>query len=278
MREIKTVRLISFVVVLCGGLWSGCSAGSVSTDPAPLEGSSPASSGISASVAAVTASSAGVGGGLQQGTGSGGAPIAETSSSTSVATASSGSASSETTGAGGGGGTQGGNGGGGASASVASSTESVGIGGSGGAPGETAGAGGANNCNLPKVVSFQNDIQKAFLIPSCGTSGCHVVDAASTKANGGFNHGYDWITAGAHTSSCPSGPKRFEVVLDVIQEANPSSCSKSRKMPPPGAAVPGLTPCQIAALKAWLGEPMVLQTHRPDDSSPTTPYLMPPFN
>ena len=131
---------------------------------------------------------------------------------------------------------------------------------------------------MPAAVSFKNDIQKAFLITSCGGGGCHVVDAASTVANGGFNHGYDWITAGAHKSSCPSGPKRFEVVLDVISGAYPPSCTKSRKMPPPGASARALTPCQIAALKAWLEEPMVSQTHRPDDSSPTTPYLMPPFN
>jgi hypothetical protein len=140
------------------------------------------------------------------------------------------------------------------------------------------GAAGANNCNLPATVSFKNDIQKPFLITSCGGTGCHVVDATSTVANGGFNHGYDWITAGAHTSSCPDAPKRFQVVLDVIHAANPASCSKSRQMPPPGATQPVLTACQIAALQAWLAEPMVLQTHRADDSSPTTPYLMPPFN
>jgi hypothetical protein len=140
------------------------------------------------------------------------------------------------------------------------------------------GAAGANNCNLPATVSFKNDIQKPFLITSCGGTGCHVVDSASTVANGGFNHGYDWITAGAHTSSCPDAPKRFQVVLDVIHGANPASCSKSRQMPPPGSTQPVLTACQIAALQAWLAEPMVLQTHRADDSSPTTPYLMPPFN
>jgi hypothetical protein len=170
--------------------------------------------------------------------------------------------------------------GGGASAGGAAA------GGSGAAAGAAAtagasnlgGAAGANNCNLPATVSFKNDIQKPFLITSCGGTGCHVVDAASTVANGGFNHGYDWITAGAHTSSCPDAPKRFQVVLDVIHAANPASCSKSRQMPPPGATQPVLTACQIAALQAWLAEPMVLQTHRADDSSPTTPYLMPPFN
>jgi hypothetical protein len=102
-------------------------------------------------------------------------------------------------------------------------------------------------------------------------------------ASGGFNHGYDWLTAGAHASSCPSGaPKRFEVVLDVLAGANPASCSKSRKMPPPNATGTGvrtpLTECEVAALRAWLAEPMVTQMHRADDSSPTTPYPMPPFN
>jgi hypothetical protein len=70
---------------------------------------------------------------------------------------------------------------------------------------------------------------------------------------------------------------RFEVVLAVIAAANPPSCSKSGIMPPAGMGTP-LTTCQIAALQAWLAEPMVLQMHRADDSSPTTPYLMPPYN
>jgi hypothetical protein len=134
------------------------------------------------------------------------------------------------------------------------------------------------------VVSYQKDVQP-FLIKGCGGgNGCHVIDAQSTMANGGFNHGYDWITAGSHDSSCPEtpNPKRFEIVLDVIAGANPLSCSKSRKMPPPDATGAGvrtpLTECEVAALRAWLAEPMVMQTHRADDSSPTTPYLMPPFN
>ncbi|HEX2876675.1 MAG TPA: hypothetical protein VHP33_35735 [Polyangiaceae bacterium] len=152
----------------------------------------------------------------------------------------------------------------------------------------TAGAAGSvnvpNNCGLPAVVSYQKDVQP-FLIKGCGGgNGCHVIDAQSTMANGGFNHGYDWITAGSHASSCPEtpNPKRFEIVLDVIAGANPKSCSKSRKMPPPNATGAGvrtpLTECEVAALRAWLAEPMVMQMHRADDSSPTTPYLMPPFN
>ncbi|MDP9035937.1 MAG: hypothetical protein M3O50_14140 [Myxococcota bacterium] len=141
---------------------------------------------------------------------------------------------------------------------------------------------GAASCNLPATVSFKNDVLP-FLTTSCGGSGCHVIDAVSTTSGGGFDHGYDWITAGAHSSSCPASaagtvPKRFEVAIAVINQANPPSCSHSRKMPPPGSAQAPLTPCQIAALQAWLNEPMVTQTHRPDTTSPTTPYAMPPFN
>lgn len=174
--------------------------------------------------------------------------------------------------------------------SVAGSATSGAGGGAAGSAGSAATAGAAgsvnvpNNCGLAAVVSYQKDVQP-FLIKGCGGgNGCHVIDAQSTMANGGFNHGYDWITAGSHDSSCPEtpNPKRFEIVLDVIAGANPPSCSKSRKMPPPNATGAGvrtpLTECEVAALRAWLAEPMVMQTHRADDSSPTTPYLMPPFN
>ena len=143
-----------------------------------------------------------------------------------------------------------------------------------------AGGGGTNSCNLPATVSFKKDVEP-HLITSCGGgNGCHVIDASSTMSSGGFDHGYDWITAGSHASSCPEtpNPKRFEVVIAVIDAANPPSCSKSRQMPPPGASQPPLTTCQVAALQAWLDEPLVTQMHRADDSSPTTPYPMPPFN
>jgi hypothetical protein len=53
-------------------------------------------------------------------------------------------------------------------------------------------------------------------------------------------------------------------------------------MPPPNATGGGLrallTSCQVATLEVWLDEPLVTQMHRADDSSPTTPYPMPPFN
>ncbi|MEP6655187.1 MAG: hypothetical protein ABJA82_17615 [Myxococcales bacterium] len=143
--------------------------------------------------------------------------------------------------------------------------------------------GGANPCNLPATVSFQKDVMP-FMITTCGNnggSGCHVIDSSATNGTGtgAKNHGYDWITAGAHASSCPETPtpKRFEVAIDTINRANPPTCSRSRQMPPPGKRTP-LTACQIAALQAWLHEPLVTQMHRADDSSPTTPYPMPPFN
>ena len=126
-----------------------------------------------------------------------------------------------------------------------------------------------------------------FLIKSCGSQGgdgCHVIDAVSTMSAGGYDHGYDWITAGAHASSCPEKPTpyRYQVVVDVVDAANPATCSKSRKMPPTnvtGTALrTPLTACELATLKAWLAEPLVTQMHRADDSSPTTPYPMPPFN
>jgi len=192
-------------------------------------------------------------------------------------------------------------GGGGAAGGRAGSTGTAGhpgLGGSGGAAGTGGGggispttgrggaAGGATGCALPAIVSFQRDVQP-FLIKSCGSTGsdgCHVIDAASTMSSGGWDHAYDWITAGAHASSCPEKPTplRFQVVIAVIDQANPLTCSKSRQMPPPNATGGGLraplTSCQVATLQAWLNEPLVTQMHRADDSSPTTPYPMPPFN
>ena len=199
------------------------------------------------------------------------------------------------------GGVGGGPGGGGAAGSKAGSTGTAGhsgLGGSGGAAGIGGGggissttgrggaAGGAIGCDLPTTVSFQRDVQP-FLIKSCGSTGsdgCHVIDAASTMSSGGWDHAYDWITAGAHASSCPEKPTplRFQVVIAVIDQADPPTCSKSRQMPPPNATGGGLraplTSCQVATLQAWLDEPLVTQMHRADDSSPTTPYPMPPFN
>jgi hypothetical protein len=135
-------------------------------------------------------------------------------------------------------------------------------------------------------VSFTQDVQP-FLASSCGkggnggnagNGGCHVLDASSTVANGGKDHAYDWITGTAHASSCPETPTpfRFQVVMAVIAQADPASCSKCGIMPPSGGTP--LTSCQIATLQSWLNEPFVTQTHRADGISPTTPYAMPPFN
>jgi hypothetical protein len=140
-------------------------------------------------------------------------------------------------------------------------------------------------CTLPSPVSFKNDVQP-FLASSCGntggTSGCHVLDATSTVAQGGYDHAYDWITGTAHASSCPETPTpfRFQVVMAVLSENDPSVCSKCPEMPPTTGTDPRtpLTACQAATLQSWLDEPLVTQTHRNDGISPTTPYPMPPFN
>jgi hypothetical protein len=158
--------------------------------------------------------------------------------------------------------------------------------GAGGSGASDAAGGGAGTCKLPATVSFQKDVQP-FLSATCGGgNGCHVIDSASTTANGGYDHAYDWITAGAHPSSCPQTPtpKRFEIVMAVIAAAAPPTCSKSRLMPPQDETGAGLrtplTSCQVATLQAWLDEPLVTQAHRVDDTDPTgtAPFPMPPFN
>jgi hypothetical protein len=140
-------------------------------------------------------------------------------------------------------------------------------------------------CTLPSPVSFKTDVQP-FLATSCGNgtggSGCHVLDATSTAMEGGYDHAYDWITGTAHASSCPETPTpfRFQVVMAVMQGADPASCSKCDKMPVTSAADPRtpLTSCQLSTLQSWLDEPYIVQLHRNDGISPTTPYAMPPFN
>jgi hypothetical protein len=142
------------------------------------------------------------------------------------------------------------------------------------------------SCKLSTPVSFKKDIEP-FLGTSCGNSGgggCHVTDSSSTVNSAcpdgtmkcGFDHAYDWITAGSH-NQCNKTPTpiRFTVVLDVMKAAKPASCAGSRIMPPSGATA---TACQMSAIAAWLAEPMTLQTHRKDDTSPAAAYLMPPYN
>lgn len=144
-----------------------------------------------------------------------------------------------------------------------------------------------DECGLPNPVSFKRDVEP-FLTASCGKAnggGCHVTDNASTVGSlcpdgtkaCGFDHAYDWATAGSHNEFCEQGstPLRYTVLVSVLKQANPPGCTNTRIMPPDG---PRATPCQIAAIEAWLAQPMVLQTHRKDDTSPSEPYLMPPFN
>lgn len=175
---------------------------------------------------------------------------------------------------------------GGEGGTIGSTGGAAGSAGQGGSTGGAAGGGTGTGCKLPATVSFQKDVLP-FLSATCGGgNGCHVIDSASTTANGGYDHGYDWITAGAHPSSCPATPtpKRFEIVMAVIAGADPASCSKSRQMPPQnetGASLrTPLTSCQVATLQAWLDEPLVTQAHRVDDTDPTgtAPFPMPPFN
>jgi len=165
---------------------------------------------------------------------------------------------------------------------VSSSAGAAGAGSTAGAP-LTIPAG----CMVSSPVSFKKDIGP-WLAGSCGKSsgsGCHVTDDSSTAGSlcpdgtktCGFNHAYDWITAGSHNQFCkqPQTPIRYTVVMAVLEGENPPSCTKTRVMPPDG---PRATECEKAALAAWLAEPKVLQAHRADDTSPAEPYLMPPFN
>jgi hypothetical protein len=128
-------------------------------------------------------------------------------------------------------------------------------------------------------VSFSQDVQPV-LAASCGKAngGCHVLDASSTAAEGGKNHAYDWITGPAHASSCPETPTpyRFQIVMAVMAQPDPPSCSKCGIMPPAG--ITPFTACQIATLQAWLNEPFVTQTPRSNGMTPAVAYAMPPFN
>ncbi len=234
-----------------GGALPGAAGGAVSTGGATGGG---AGGGV------------GVGGSSSAGSTGGAAGTAGAAGSTGALGGAAGSTA-------GGGGAAGGKGG------ASSGTGGSGLAGAGGG-----GVGGG--CKLPATVSFQKDVLP-FLSATCGGgNGCHVIDSASTTANGGYDHGYDWITAGAHPSSCPETPtpKRFQVVMAVIAGADPATCSKARVMPPQnetGANLRApLTSCEVATLQAWLDEPLVTQAHRVDDTDPsgTAPFPMPPFN
>lgn len=275
--------------------WGGCSAGSGSGGGGSSTGGTGAGAtgvggtGATGGDSASNGGASGLGGSGGVGGASGGITGAAgtTTSAAGGGGGIGGGGTAGSPGAGGGRASDGGSGGKAQGPGGGGGTGLAGAGGAGGRPMTTGsgGAAGSSNCNLPSTVSFQKDVQP-FLIKSCGSSGsdgCHVIDATSTMAAGGWDHAYDWITAGAHASSCPEKPTplRFQVVVAVIDQATPPTCSKSRQMPPPdtsGGMRAPLTTCQVATLQAWLDEPLVVQMHRADDSSPTTPYPMPPFN
>jgi hypothetical protein len=249
-------------------LWSAC-AGEQPAD-ATASGAGVAGQAVTAGTSATGGDAAGAAG--SAGTSAGGAVSPSGGTPTFGGTADAGSS------VGGGGATNAGGGAGGVSSTA-------------GSAGTAAGAGAGPvippGCMVSNPVSFKADIGP-WLNKSCGKGvggGCHVTDDSST-ANSlcpdgtrkcGFNHAYDWITAGSHNEFCQQtpGPIRYTVVMAVLESANPPTCSKTRVMPPDG---PPATDCQKAALAAWLAQPKVLQVHRADDTSPAEPYLMPPFN
>jgi hypothetical protein len=269
-------KRVSYFVLSFAPLWSACSS-------EPPADSAQEGAGFGGQVTQV----AGAGGSDTGGVG--GAPASAGTTTTGGALPSSGGSPS----LGGGAATAGASGSGGTNASSGSGGASA----SGSGDGGTAGAAGTNStgggpvippgCKVSSPVSFKADIGP-WLNTSCGKGkggGCHVTDDASTINSAcpdgtkkcGFNHAYDWITAGAHNEFCKQtpGPIRFTVVMDVVRGANPASCTSTRVMPPDS---PPLDACQMAALEAWLAQPKVLQLHRADDTSPSEPYLMPPFN
>jgi hypothetical protein len=273
MNQPAWPAVVGACVVLGAGLWGACSSppsAGFGGLPSESEGGAGGSGGSSSSSSG--GSSGSVGNPGNPSSSDGAAP----SSTGSIPSA---GADAATGGLPAGGGSGSGSLGPGGSSSSGGSTDAGHMTSSGGGD---AGVALPPGCTLPATVSFKTDVQP-FLAASCGNggangaSGCHVIDASSTMAQGGFDHAYDWITGTAHASSCPELPTpfRFQVVIPVINQANPPSCSRSRIMPPSGAP---LTACQVATLQSWLNEPMVTQTHRNDGISPTTPYAMPPFN
>jgi hypothetical protein len=261
--------------MIASAAWLGCS--SSESQPASGGAASPTPSGAGAS-------GAGAAGAAQPaaGAGTGTGAVAGMSASGGDTGGSSGAAA--------GGAAAGGAPASGGSAGNTSAGASLGGGGSGASAGAGAGGGAAGappaNCNLSNPVSFQKDIQ-GFLAKSCGKTvdgGCHVTDSSKTSL--GYDHAYDWITAFAHPGSCgKTAPyaKRFEVVLALLAGPKPASCPNARQMPPPGSTAAPLTACQVAALQAWLAEPLVSQMHVPENDDtkalyPAGPYLMPPFN
>jgi hypothetical protein len=273
-KSISSFAARSALAVCSALVWSAC-AGEQPVDPA-VSGAAGASQ---ISTAGTSATSGDAGAMASGGTTTGGAGASAGSASMpgQIVTAGSGI-----------GGAAGGAAGGGA-ANAGSGTAGVAT--SAGSAGTAAGSGGGPvippGCMVSNPVSFKADIGP-WLNQSCGKGrggGCHVTDDSSTvnslcpdgTKKCGFNHAYDWITAGSHNEFCKQTPApiRYTIVMDVLEKADPPSCTSTRVMPPDG---PPATECQKAALAAWLAQPKVLQVHRADDTSPAEAYLMPPFN
>jgi len=265
-------KRVSYFVLSFAPLWSACGA-EQPADPA----ASGAGSGGGGQVVQVPMTGGSVSGGAAGALAAAGAAPAGTAGASSGAPPTLGGAATA--------GSTGNNGGANASSGSGGANNAAGT------AGTTTSAGAAPvippGCKVSTPVSFKADIGP-WLNTSCGKgkgSGCHVTDDSSTANSEcpdgtkacGFNHAYDWITAGSHNEFCKQtpGPIRFTVVMDVVRRANPPSCTSTRVMPPDG---PALDACQLAALEAWLAEPKVSQLHRKDDTSPAAPYLMPPFN
>jgi len=282
-------------LLLVASAWSACSSqpASQSSSPAAGGGSSSGNDAIQTIAGGSSSSSSGASAGSGPATGGTSAPSAG-AAPTGGGSSSSGSTPSAGVGAGSGvaatgSGSSGGSGSSSGSGAGAGSSSSSG-GNASGNPADaghtsSTGAGGdagvvaPPGCTLPATVSFSQDVQP-FLAASCGKAngGCHVLDASSTAAEGGKNHAYDWITGPAHASSCPETPTpyRFQIVMAVMAQADPPSCSKCGIMQPAG--ITPFTACQTATLQAWINEPFVTQTPRSNGMTPAVAYAMPPFN
>lgn len=283
MRVVSRYFIVAVSVPVAVSGWSlgACSAAPTSGPDVGAGASSGSLSGGSGSMNAAAGSttgtaalgSTGTTGTTASATGSGsGAPVPIAEGSGGGTTARTGSSTGTTTGAPA------------TDASVSAAGAEGGVAVTGSAPGADAAVVVPSGCALSSPVGFTRDVQP-FLATSCGNGsagGCHVLDADSTTAEGGYNHAYDWITGTAHASSCPEIPTpfRFQVVIAAMQESDPPSCSKCPLMPITSATDPRtpLTACQWATLQSWLDEPYVTQLHRVDGISPTTPYAMPPPN
>lgn len=280
MNHTASLRLSWLLALSAAALWGGCGgdpASQSSNNGSAAQANSTAGASVGSGAGAPGSSGAGIAGSVS----SAGAP----SSAGATAAAGSGVAGDSNPGSSGSGAVNAGASGAGAPGAAAGAPGA----GAPGAAGSGTGGGVAVDpaCKLSTPVSFKKDIEP-FLLTSCGNSGrtgCHVTDSSSTVNSKcpdgtmkcGFDHAYDWITAGVHNQYCNQTPApiRYTVVMAVVKGPKPTTCNASRVMPPSGAP---LTACQMNALDAWIAEPKVLQLHRADDTSPAPAYMMPPFN